>query len=417
MSGEGRKPHKLRIEIAARGMFEQYCREGIRPKMYDLEQTASGEYVSPFTEWAWKLYWKGINDAAGTPAACAFESSVWLSRAIMGLSNVETSSIQSTAVNNPPGGLGRGTPGDDRHHFSSGERYPPTSAEPTLGGVSRCARNNADSGTKEIVSTPAPGESAEEWLDGELWNFVHGTLLDMGLVNGKESTSELHQKLHRSMVQVCKVYASLASRSVPVTTEHAVNTTTLEQLEAIVIRLRSKVGFATDEEAEIFEDAVQDAYNIGCKAQVVGGVPGTPDCPKCHQPAAVGQHFCYNSVLNEAADSADQRGGVPGTVEEERKRLEIAEENLADYARRFFRLFDQYRNAWLREMGGVIRPKSWEIDGFVLRARDIYEKAKLVDRMKRLMVVKLKEKVTAEEMFDAVFKMLAEDRNDQIPTN
>jgi hypothetical protein len=95
----------------------------------------------------------------------------------------------------------------------------------------------------------------------------------------------------------------------------------------------------------------------------------------------------------------------------------ICEENLADYAKRYWELFTQYRNAWLREMGGVIRPKHWEIDGFVLRMRDIYEKAKLVDRIKQIMVKSLKQKCSAEEMFDEVFKMLAEDRHDQIPTN
>jgi hypothetical protein len=55
----------LSSESSARQMFEQYCRDGIRPKMYDLTKTASGEYVSCFTEWAWKIYWKGINDSAG----------------------------------------------------------------------------------------------------------------------------------------------------------------------------------------------------------------------------------------------------------------------------------------------------------------------------------------------------------------
>ena len=97
--------------------------------------------------------------------------------------------------------------------------------------------------------------------------------------------------------------------------------------------------------------------------------------------------------------------------------MEAANANLADYAKQYFDLFEQYRNAWLREMGGVIRPKHWEIDGFVLRMRDIYEKAQLVDRMKQIMVKKLKEKCSAEELFDAVFKMLAEDRHDKIPTN
>ena len=52
-------------EKAARKLFEQYCGEGIRSKMYDLTQTASGDYVSHFTEWAWKIYWKGINDGHG----------------------------------------------------------------------------------------------------------------------------------------------------------------------------------------------------------------------------------------------------------------------------------------------------------------------------------------------------------------
>ena len=51
--------------LAARGMFEQYCKEGVRPLMYDLTRLAGGEYASPFTEWAWKIYWKGINDAGG----------------------------------------------------------------------------------------------------------------------------------------------------------------------------------------------------------------------------------------------------------------------------------------------------------------------------------------------------------------
>jgi hypothetical protein len=34
--------------------------------------------------------------------------------------------------------------------------------------------------------------------------------------------------------------------------------------------------------------------------------------------------------------------------------------------------FEMYRGAWLREMGGTIVRKSHEIDGFVLRAKEIY---------------------------------------------
>lgn len=45
--------------------------------------------------------------------------------------------------------------------------------------------------------------------------------------------------------------------------------------------------------------------------------------------------------------------------------------------------FNMYRSAWLREMGGTIRNKAHEIDGFVLRARDIYEAAKLVPDLEK----------------------------------
>src|SRR5271163_2728276 len=92
----------------------------------------------------------------------------------------------------------------------------------------------------------------------------------------------------------------------------------------------------------------------------------TPSCPLCGSVEA----------LREELSASQKLSGE----------LETVESNLADYAERFFRLFDQYRNAWLREMGGVIVPKRWEIDGFVLRAEEIYEKAKLVDRMKQIMI-------------------------------
>lgn len=49
-------------EKVFRPMFEKSCKEGVRPLMYNLKQCANGEYVSPFTENAWKNYWRGIND-------------------------------------------------------------------------------------------------------------------------------------------------------------------------------------------------------------------------------------------------------------------------------------------------------------------------------------------------------------------
>lgn len=37
--------------------------------------------------------------------------------------------------------------------------------------------------------------------------------------------------------------------------------------------------------------------------------------------------------------------------------------------------FNMYRSAWLREIGGYIRSKAHEIDGFVLRTRDALKEA------------------------------------------
>lgn len=54
-----------RCEVSARKMFEQRCKEGIRPLMFALDRCANGEYVSPFTEQAWKWYFAGIADADG----------------------------------------------------------------------------------------------------------------------------------------------------------------------------------------------------------------------------------------------------------------------------------------------------------------------------------------------------------------
>ena len=55
----------MRFENVARRLFERYCGEGIRPLMFDLTRLAGGEYASPFTEAAWKIYWRAMNDHAG----------------------------------------------------------------------------------------------------------------------------------------------------------------------------------------------------------------------------------------------------------------------------------------------------------------------------------------------------------------
>lgn len=49
-------------ELVFRPLFEKYCKEGIRPILYNLTRLAGGEYASRFTEEAWKIYWRGVND-------------------------------------------------------------------------------------------------------------------------------------------------------------------------------------------------------------------------------------------------------------------------------------------------------------------------------------------------------------------
>lgn len=52
-------------EHVIRAAFERYCVEGTRPHMYSLTRLAGGEYVSHFTEEAWKIYKRGWYDYAG----------------------------------------------------------------------------------------------------------------------------------------------------------------------------------------------------------------------------------------------------------------------------------------------------------------------------------------------------------------
>lgn len=43
----------------ARKVFELWCKEGVKPLWYDLTQCANSEYVSPYTEFAWKAFKAG----------------------------------------------------------------------------------------------------------------------------------------------------------------------------------------------------------------------------------------------------------------------------------------------------------------------------------------------------------------------
>lgn len=42
--------------------FEAHCSIGTRPLLYALKRTAGGEYVSVFTETAWKMFYNGAQE-------------------------------------------------------------------------------------------------------------------------------------------------------------------------------------------------------------------------------------------------------------------------------------------------------------------------------------------------------------------
>jgi hypothetical protein len=46
-------------EQLCRAQFEDWAKQGVRPEMYPLRQVANGEYVSVFTDSAWKAFRAG----------------------------------------------------------------------------------------------------------------------------------------------------------------------------------------------------------------------------------------------------------------------------------------------------------------------------------------------------------------------
>jgi hypothetical protein len=70
-------------------------------------------------------------------------------------------------------------------------------------------------------------------------------------------------------------------------------------------------------------------------------------------------------------------------LEEERDGWRHLITTLISAAKSWWDVYDMYRTAWVREMGGTIVRKSHEIDGFVLRTREIYEGYKQVEGLKK----------------------------------
>lgn len=68
-SGIGSDPENFmtaaqKNERFARAQFEDWAKQGTRPEMYPLKQCANDDYVSVYTENAWKAFFAGWNARA-----------------------------------------------------------------------------------------------------------------------------------------------------------------------------------------------------------------------------------------------------------------------------------------------------------------------------------------------------------------
>lgn len=96
--------------------------------------------------------------------------------------------------------------------------------------------------------------------------------------------------------------------------------------------------------------------------------------------AALAEHD--DLIRKHFQKSIDFESLVAERVREYENRINQLEKELKSWKSEF----NMWRSAWLREIGGVIRNKHHEIDGFVLRTRDIYDKAKRFDAMDKDLV-------------------------------
>jgi len=92
--------------------------------------------------------------------------------------------------------------------------------------------------------------------------------------------------------------------------------------------------------------------------------------PRCLNCAAhrEQQAIALDVIISLLAAKPSEHWGLINALE--RELVELSRE-----VRSWMREFNMYRSAWLREIGGVIRLKAHEIDGFVLRTRDLKESA------------------------------------------
>lgn len=78
----------------------------------------------------------------------------------------------------------------------------------------------------------------------------------------------------------------------------------------------------------------------------------------------------YDIVIQKSREAAASKR-PSGLVDSLIKEIIDLNKRVVDWKSTFM----MYRNAWLREIGGVIRNKSHEIDGFVLRTKDVIAEA------------------------------------------
>jgi hypothetical protein len=117
--------------------------------------------------------------------------------------------------------------------------------------------------------------------------------------------------------------------------------------------------------AQVCAKSTLTTFETGAAAQ-----PLTPPQPPLADLFAL---FC-ESHQDTTLGSANVNDACPLCVMA--KRAEVAEKEADDWKREH----NIYRSAWLREIGGQIRNKHHEIDGFVLTTRELKEKADKYDQ-------------------------------------
>jgi hypothetical protein len=117
--------------------------------------------------------------------------------------------------------------------------------------------------------------------------------------------------------------------------------------------------------------------------------PGAP--PRAEKPPLGQIKTDWQSAYYTLWEELDQQQHRAAAAERRVRELEAELADSKKDAEGWKREFNMYRSAWLREIGGTIANKHHEIDGFVLRTREIYEKSRKWDTQQQLTEMRLRD--------------------------